>query len=93
MDTRFRGHDDFLRTNVMARLKLNPVESGDWGCRLASEEESKKSAMGPFEAAIEKEMPAYFHLKPEETEERNRRGQVSTLDTLKMMMLQSYVRN
>ena len=40
------------------------VESGDWGCGLESEEESQKSAMGPVEAAVEKEMPAYFHLKP-----------------------------
>jgi len=39
-------------------------ESGDWGCGLESEEESQKSAMGPLEAAVEKEMPAYFHLKP-----------------------------
>jgi len=31
---------------------------------LESEEESQKSAMGPLEAALEKEMPAYFHLKP-----------------------------
>ena len=40
------------------------VASGDWGCGLESEEESQKSAMGPLEAAVEKEMPAYFHLKP-----------------------------
>jgi hypothetical protein len=40
------------------------VESGDWGCGLESEEESQKSAMVPLEAAVEKEMPAYFHLKP-----------------------------
>jgi hypothetical protein len=40
------------------------VESGDWGCGLESEEESQKSAMEQLEAALEKEMPAYFHLKP-----------------------------
>ncbi len=40
------------------------VEPGDWGCGLESEEESQKSAMGPLEAAVEKEMPTYFHLKP-----------------------------
>ena len=31
---------------------------------MESEEESQKSALGPVEAAVEKEMPAYFHLKP-----------------------------
>ena len=31
---------------------------------MESEEESQKSAMRPLEAAVEKEMPAYFHLKP-----------------------------
>jgi hypothetical protein len=39
-------------------------ESGDRGCGLEREEESQKSGMGPLEAALEKEMPAYFHLKP-----------------------------
>lgn len=31
---------------------------------MESEEESQKSAMGPLETAVEKEMPTYFHLKP-----------------------------
>jgi hypothetical protein len=49
---------------TQSRRKDVEVESGDWGSGLESEEESQKSAMGPLEAAIEKEMPAYFHLKP-----------------------------
>ena len=31
---------------------------------MESEEKSQKGLMGPLEAAVEKEMPAYFHLKP-----------------------------
>jgi hypothetical protein len=31
---------------------------------MQSEEESQKSAIGELEAAVEKEMPTYFHLKP-----------------------------
>src|ERR1035441_5287094 len=43
------------------RWMVNPVPGG---CGLEREEKSQKKAMGPLEEAIEKEMPAYFHLKP-----------------------------
>lgn len=50
-----------LKPGQKSTKEFYPVTGGD---ALESEEESQKSAIGPLEAAVEKEMPAYFHLKP-----------------------------